>query len=309
MKKKHFLSIAVLVCLALNLQAQNWQSMWNATATQKDTYTSFKLLACDHQNNVFVETNYLDSIFIGDTVFGHNTISFASANEAVAKFDSRGNFLFALDLVTDTTNEFSYPVFSQVASDKANNLYLVCTYFNWVIIQDSVILRGEGSGNNYAFRDVAIIKLNPDLEIEFVKLISGSTDDRCRGIYVGDDGFLYLNCTHAPLAYQTDTVNFFGQDSLIVSRTTTSLLKMNSSTGDLVWRQFASSNRHLNYPENEFLSLGNNRFAIYGWLRDTLFVQNDTIVDPYNPGPDYSGHTFVITIDSTGQIEPPEILP
>jgi hypothetical protein len=291
-------------------QEQQWQTRWNTTVTQKDEYTELQLFATDYYNNTFIAANYHDSVFLGDTVFGHNSIALSSANGVIAKYDTYGRFQFALDVIHDTANMFSLPIDQKIAADRENNYYVAIVFMQEIMIQDSVIQDIGELGSSFPERSIAILKLSPDFEIEFVKLISGSPNDVCHGIFVGEDDNLYLHCTHYPYAYQTDTINYFNQDSVVISKSLSSVLKMDKTTGDLIWRESFYSSRNLLLEGNELIHMVDNRFGVFGRFRDTLFVSGDTIIDPYSEGdPDYIGHNFVQIFDSTGAVDDPVIFP
>ncbi|HZK06832.1 MAG TPA: T9SS type A sorting domain-containing protein [Bacteroidales bacterium] len=315
--KKYFILPLLLLTISfqVNLCAQSFEPLWNVSFTQKGDRSETEILHTDFYNNVFVNVNYQDSIFLPDTLFAHPSAGNIAHNAAIAKFDPDGNCLFALDLFTDSAS--FYWIDPAMTTDRDNNIYLACPFANWMSIQDSVIRDEETGPLVFHRRDLAIIKLSSDLNIEYIKLISGNTDDLCAGMYVGNDGYLYLNTTHTSWAYETDTVRYFGQDSVISSNTVlSSILKMDKTTGDLIWRESfygdsytnnqkndsvaMDSDRYLNVDKRNFISVDGDRFVVYGRTRTNLIISNDTIMHP-DPGQGFvKDRSFVLTFDSAG---------
>ncbi|MDD3130288.1 MAG: T9SS type A sorting domain-containing protein [Bacteroidales bacterium] len=316
MKKYFFLTLFLFtIGFQANLHAQGYQDLWNATFTQNGDRSEAQILHNDFYNNVFVSINYHDTVFLPDTVFSHPTHPYVALNAAVAKFDQDGNFLFALDLFIDTIG--FYWIRPAMTTDRNNNIYLACAFANRMSIQDTIIQDEQHGLFNFHPYDLAIIKLSPDLKIQFIKLISGNASDQCGGIFVGNDGYLYLNSIHTSWAYETDTIRYFGQDSVISSNTVlSSVLKMDKETGDLIWREsFCShgytqaeegvsasvhTDRVLGVDEGDFISIDGDRFVVYGITNKNLYVGTDTLVHP-DPGQGYvHDRNFVLTFDSSG---------
>ncbi|NQU33111.1 MAG: T9SS type A sorting domain-containing protein [Bacteroidetes bacterium] len=292
--KPFLLSFFLITFLFISGYCQSWEPEWGAGNTQKDANTWSNVLGIDFQNNIYSGTQFGDSIFIGDTLFTNSfSYYYDWGNWAIAKYNNNGEFVTAFDLTSSLYTDISNVV---LATDIDLNIYIACEYRYLVNILDTTIYSGTDS--LLGAPEVFIAKLSPSLKIEWIRAIHSTSQDVCNDIVVTSDGFLYVPVKHYGSGYQTDTVNYFNQDSAIYGYTLCSLLKMDLD-GNLVWRrELTSPGPSIDMRELNIDSEGN--ILIVGQVRDEIYFSGDTIVHPHT-GENVS-LPYILEIDQSGNL-------
>ncbi len=289
------LILVFILCIIISTPGicQNWEPEWGAENTQKDANTWSNVLGVDFQNNIYSGTQFGDSIFIGDTLFTNSFSSYDWGNWAIAKYNNEGEFVSAFEMTSTMFNHISNVV---LATDIDLNIYIACEYRYLVNILDTTIYSGNDS--LLGAPEVFIAKLSPTLKIEWIREIHSTSQDICNNIAVSSDGFLYVPVKHYGSGYETDTVNYFNQDSATYGYTLCSLLKMDLD-GNLIWRkELTSAGPGIDMRELNIDSQGN--ILINGQVRDEIDYSGDIIVHPH------AGENvllpYILEIDQSGNL-------
>jgi len=272
---------------------QNWEWEWGNQITQKDAQTWSYLLDIDYQNNIYTGNQYGDSIFFGDTLFGHTGYYYDWSNWGIAKYDNQGKFQNAIDIAT-LPGKLIFGV--ELATDKDLNMYIACEFQQLIYLQDTIIYHGNIPVPDAP--ELFLAKLSPSFDVEWIRLISSPPQDQCQGLAISSDNFIYMATLHYGNGFSVETVNYFGQDSAVFEYTLCSLLKIDLE-GNLVWRKELYSNepgimiRELNIDIYDNITLN-------GFVQDNLYYSNDTVFHPH-PG-EYKHRPFIIKTDPSGEL-------
>ncbi|MCF8231873.1 MAG: T9SS type A sorting domain-containing protein [Bacteroidales bacterium] len=286
---KSFFLTCLTIFLFNSVFSQNWQWEWGVTTTLTSTSTSNHLEDTDFQNNVYIKTQYGDSVFFGDTSFIHHEYGYDGwVNWALVKYNERGELLNAMDIMA-LPGEVIYDL--EAASDSQENLYVSTDFQSQVTIKDSTIYPAESSPE--VGLDVTLAKFNSFFEMEWHHLISSKTLDRVVEIIVSPEDYIYVLTHHqggGPGG--VDTVNILNQDTVIISSLMNSLAKIDPQ-GNLVWQH---SLPNLSIPENLFIHGENNNLTLTGRTYHDLVYRQDTIG---HPQPEET-RPYILEIDSAG---------
>lgn len=279
----------MLLIFSTSIIAQQWQWEWGAATTLKSGSSRNYLTDTDFKNNVYITTQYSDSVFFGDTSFIHNEYGYSGwVNWALVKYNEQGDFLNAMD-ITALPGEVIYDL--EAASDSQENIYVSTDFQSEVTMQDSTIYPAESSPE--IGLDVTLVKFNSSFEMEWYHLISSKTQDRVVKLLVSPDDYIYVLSHHlGGGAAGADTVNILGQDTVIISDLMVSLAKVDPE-GQLVWQQSISN---LSRPGNLIIHGENNNLTLTGRASQDLIFRQDTIE---HPQPEET-RPYILEIDSAG---------
>lgn len=216
----------------MSMNAQDWQWKWGAPTDKSFRYTNgIQSLGTDYANRFCVAYSYNDSLFLHDTVFGHNTTNPYTSNVALALYRNDGTFLRAIDLFSNANGNI-WQTYSR--TDSSGNMYIACEFQVRAFLNGAIINHGPGPYTETP--DIFIAKLGTDMVVEWVKVIWGSTQATLAGFEVGNDQQIYLATSHYGNGGASEYVNYFGADSTYYHSTIYSILKINPQ-GNLLWRK------------------------------------------------------------------------
>lgn len=276
--------------ISIPCHTQNWEPEWSLTQSQSNDYTWTGILNVDFENNIYTTTPYRDILYLKDTILINENASYFQ-NWAIIKQDDQGNTLSVVDLAPA-----SYRLISEVVltTDKDLNMYIACEFIKSVTILDTTIM--EGFMSQDWISEVLIAKINPDLKLEWTKVITSPASDKCHNIGFSDDGYLYLTIDHVKIGTSTDTIDYFGQDTALFLHSMSSVLKMNVD-GNIVWRkELVGSGAQIEI--NGLLMKDPDNLLIHGYTTGELYYSDNTL---FHPDPAQGDQRpFIIDINSTG---------
>ena len=271
---------------------QNWEWEWSEQNTQKDAASWSFIMDVDFQNNIYTGTQFGDSLFIGDSIFAHENY-YDWASWAIAKYDNRGRFQNAFD-ITAMPGRLIFGV--ELATDKNMNLYIACEFQQWAHLLDTTIYNENVQQPEAP--QVFLAKISPTMNIEWVRLITSPSQNKCNGLAISSDNNIYMATKHHGNGSSIDTINYFNQDTAIHEFSLGSLLKIDFD-GNLVWRKELSSHG-AGFDVRELNTNLSNVIILNGHTRDTLYYSNDTLLHPH-PGENMH-RPFIAKIDSSGEL-------
>jgi len=289
MKSKNLILISFFsTCMIFTSFGQTWE--WSNQNSQKDASAWSFIMDIDYHNNIYTGTQYGDSIFFGDTIFAHENY-YDWANWAIAKYDNQGNFQGAIDIST-LPDKTIFDV--KLATDKDMNMYISGEFQHLVYLLDTTIYHGNTVYPDMP--DLFIAKVAPSLNIEWIQLVSSTSQDQCLGLLVSPDQYLYMATKHSGFAGNTDTAIYLGQDTAIFESSLCSILKIDLS-GNIKWRnELHTSSLEVSVREINFDIY--NHLTVNGYLKNDLYYTNDTIFHPH-PG-EFKYRSFILEIDTSG---------
>ena len=293
MKRQKIVPLLVFFVLFLisHVFSQDWSWEWAEQNTQKDASAWMNLLNIDFENNIYVGTQYGDSLFLNDTVLGHEA-HYDWANWAVSKYDKNGVLQRVIDIHT-TINNLVHEI--KVATDHDLNMYIAGEFSHEVSFLDTVIY---GNPLPLDGPDLFLAKITPDLQIAWIKLIQSHVQDQCNGLTIFN-GNLYMVTQHFCSTGETDTVNYLGQDTVIITSALCSLLKVGLS-GNLIWRKELIADNNL-FLKVRGLNIENNgNIILNGHTKGNLFYESDTIHHPHPEENQF--RPFIMETDTTGKL-------
>jgi hypothetical protein len=253
------------------LQCQEWYWEWASTCTKngKDGYSS--ALHTNFTNHAYCRTMYDSAIYFPDTVFIHPNYA-NNSNSAISKYDSRGNFINALDLLTH-----GFIQSPRIVTDSLMNVYLAAPFRVGVFIKDAYLTISPTSNPNQP--DIFIAKLTPEYDLIWSGLISSYNQDELHGMVISEDNYIYISSAHMP--NQTGgQVNYLDQDSSAISNTPMmSVIKIDLD-GNLIWKKEIKC-PYLGNSGRQFYIGENGLIYFLGRSYGDLIIGNDTIIHPY----------------------------
>ncbi len=263
----------IIMLHSFPLQAQDWQWEWgNPHGESFPAMVGIEDIGTDHVNHIRVIFQYTDSVHVGDTVFRHET-GFQTTNSAIVFYDEDGRFLRAIDLFTTQGGNIWHP---RSISDASGNIYIATEFQVQATLMDTVINHGPGPWPQIP--DILLAKLNPEMEIEWIHLIWGTTQSVLNGLVVGSDQQIYLSTHHYGNGSQMEEVNFFGADSASFERSIQCVLKIDPD-GNLVWRREIRSD-NISSPARCFLSGEDEILYLLTDAYSDLYIGSDTLIKP-----------------------------
>ncbi len=173
---KRFFFVVILSLFALQVttvQAQTIEWLQLPGSVQSDIVED---VATDGFGNSFVTGKFAQAFFISDT----GLVTNGREDVFIAKYDTDGNLLWLRGAGGPKDD-----VGIEVATDTAGSVY-VAGRFEDSIRFDGVFYPG------FAEVDIFVVKYDKDGVLQWVRTYGASRDDRCRGLSVTPDGFVYL---------------------------------------------------------------------------------------------------------------------
>jgi len=279
------------------IQSSPWKWDWTASVSRKHDNLFPYLLFVDIQNNIYMMSEYSDTLVFSDTSFCHPENGY-QGYIAISKHTCRGKFIQALD-IRCMPGEFIWQF--DLVVDEALNMYICGSFQTKIFIQDSVVQ--HGSGLNTWLPDLFIIKLDACFNVLWSRVISGDLQDIIHGITISNDGFLYLATEHLGNSSDTVHVDFFGQDSTTYHSTILSILKVDLN-GNLIWRDEIQALSGYELGSGIIIG-GDSNLYYYGRSINSLIIGGDTVWHPTYPV--YMNLPFLIETDLEGNLLHAEI--
>jgi hypothetical protein len=214
---------------------------------------------------------YDSAIYFPDTVLIHPNYS-NNSNSAISKYDSRGNFINALDLLTH-----GFIQDPRIVTDSLMNIYLAAPFRVGVFIKDAYLTISPNSNPNQP--DIFVAKLTPEYDLVWSGLISSYNQDQLHGMVISEDNYIYIACKHVG-AQTPSHVNYLGQDSSAIFNTPMmSVIKIDLD-GNLIWKQEITS-PFLGHGGRQLYFGNDGLLYFFGRSYGHLIIGNDTIFHPY----------------------------
>jgi hypothetical protein len=286
---KFSLNITLLLIISTPSICQEWNWEWSGSVTRKGESTWMEVQCCDLVNNFYCTAIYDSVLYMPDTTFVHpEQYTGSNCNEAILKYDYRGEFVKALDLYTIPQGAV-YD--AKVGTGKGLDIYITIL-FSWkVFIQDTVI---NHLVSPYALQvDGVVVKMTPDFDIVWAKLIGSLYNDNIYDSYVTPDEDIYVLAEH--YCDEGTPIIFFEQDTLVSDEDVSTISKLDKD-GILQWHKDF-------YGEISayFISQGDDGLLYYwGKAYTNIVVDNDTII---HPSPQFVPEYFYAAINEDGIIE------
>jgi hypothetical protein len=233
MKPKLLTRSLALILFFINISitiAQDWSWKWAESITKQGNIAWMDVQNCDKLNNVYAVAPYDSVLFLPDTILYHDDNGYVQSNRnsAILKYNVRGEFIKALDLNT----LFYGNIFNtKVGTDNDLNVYISCSFTMRLYLQDTII---EPCFWPAWTVEGIVIKLTPDYELVWAKLICGHFSDQVYNFIVNDNGDSFILCNHDGTA--ENQIIFFGQDTLYHSGEFNSVSKLDKD-GTMLWRK------------------------------------------------------------------------
>jgi hypothetical protein len=292
--KPKFSNFSIVVIFMLitstpsNCQDWNWQ--WAESMTKQGDFAWMVVQSCDLMNNIYCVAPYDIALYLPDTVFIHpEQWQQTNTNNAVLKYNDRGEFIDALDLYTLPGELIIY---TKVGTDQDLNIYFTCSFSMRIFVQDTII---NHCNSPYPYLgDGLVVKLTPEYEIVWAKLVGGLYQDDIFDSFVTENGDLYI-LSHN-VSDQGNQIIFFEQDTVYSDVDLNSISKLDTD-GNMLWRKdfygMISAYR---------LTKGNDGLIYYwGAAYTDIVLDNDTIINPHSP--ELGNSSFCAVINENGTVE------
>ncbi len=260
---------------------------WTRQSYEAGEHSGIRILHVDKDKNSYGQVAYRDTVYFPDTAFFH-TGYHSNQNYAVPVFDKDGKFIKAFDFLTQP---MSYLYNMSLVADDDLNVYVAAEFSVRVFINDTAIDHG-GQPNPFT-PEVFLIKINPNNKVEWIKLVSATTQDYCYGLEMSEDGHLYLAVGHA----HSGTVTYLGQDTLEFSVTHNALLKIDLD-GQIIWRKDITGTDP-NTMLRDFCLREDGQSFLFGLTKGHVLIDGDTLVKPEDPMNTY--WTYLVEINKDGE--------
>lgn len=280
----------LFIFVSLKTSGQGWTWQWAESITSQTSNAGLELLNCDFYNNLYCLSAYDTILFLPDTTFYHpEQYPGTYCCNAIAKYNSRGEFQKAVDFYT---LPFCMLAYTKAATDLEMNLYISTTFSQRLFIQDTII--------NHCYTPVPespdglLMKLSPEFELIWAKLIGGYYQDDIWQSIVTGNGDIYVSSHHyCDIGNQ---VIFFGQDTVFSDEQFSSISKLDKN-GNLLWRKdFYGNIEGYHFEEGK-----DGLFYWWGSSSTSIILDSDTTFFP-SSWPYYSC-PFYVVLNQAGEAE------
>jgi hypothetical protein len=291
LKASHLCLLSVFIFLnTSNTFSQEWNWRWAESISNHDDFTWMVVQNCDILNNVYTVAPYDSVLFLPDTTLFHSEPGWfqSNKNNAVLKYNDRGEFVKALDLFTLPNGQIFT---TYVGTDNDLNVYISCSFMMRLYIQDTII---EPCFWPAWTVEGIVIKLTPDYELVWTKLICGHSLDRIDDYFVNAYGDSYLLCYHDGLT--GNQIIFFEQDTIYPNGEFNSLSKLDKD-GMMLWRKdFYGNISAYRITQGE-----DGLIYFWGVAYSDIILDNDTIFHPY--AKELIPASFYAAVNEDGTVE------
>jgi hypothetical protein len=285
-------SIAVLFMLIVRTPSicQDWNWQWAESITKQGDFAWIVVQSCDLMNNIYCVAPYDTALYLPDTMFIHpQQWPQTNTNNAVLKYNDKGEFIDALDLYTLPGELIIY---TRVGTDQDLNIYFTCSFSMRIYVQDTII---NHCSSPYPFLgDGLVMKLTPGYDIVWAKLVGGFYQDDIFDSFVTRNGEIYI-LSHN-VSDPGNQIIFFEQDTVYSDVDLNSISKLDKD-GNMQWRKdfYGMISAYRLTQDNDGL--------IYYWgaAYTDIILDNDTITNPHSPG--LGNSSFCAVINENGTVE------
>jgi hypothetical protein len=131
--------------------------IWYNTLTHKGWHLAVNDMAIDSNNNTYIAGDFTDSLIFYDQSLQDTILNTKRSGGFIAKYDKYGKFIKAKSLITS-----DQIYISSLIVDKSSNVYI------------SGFCSGEYTFDTTDCRDITLLKINSDFNVEWVKNIGSN---------------------------------------------------------------------------------------------------------------------------------------
>lgn len=284
MKKLFILSL--ITCFNSLLFGQNPVLNW-AKKLGGSGGESFRNSVIDNSGNIYTCGSFSsDTMHVGSTVLDNAGTTFGY-DVFVVKYDPSGNVIWA-----KSAGGTAYDYIESITLDSDGNVYIVGSFSSPVISFGTISLTNTQTGQ----RDAYLTKYDPDGNVEFANLISGTNLEQIYNVYVDPDDNVYFTCAYSSHAVTVGTFTFNNANT--ASNSDDIVLAKCNSDGIVLW---AESFGGVNYDKC-FALTGDSDGNVYisGIIGSpSMDLGNSILITNEHPGgSDY----FVAKFDPNGTV-------
>ncbi|MCK4678923.1 MAG: T9SS type A sorting domain-containing protein [Bacteroidales bacterium] len=232
-------------------------------------------ITTDKENNIYVFGAFLDSLYIGDTVFKCYQSHTYSYDGYIAKFTDEGEFVLGIHIVTTGLG-----ILQKLQCVVDNNLNIIVS---GVFLWGTLKIQGKPI-KCFGSQDSFICKYDQNGNVLWIKHIKGTGPDEIHLMKMSDNNNFYIATYHNTSSQFSNNYVIYGNyDTVLYKQKNYLVLAMYDNNGELIWLRSGNTLHHQLQLYSWDMEILGEYVYLVGPSRDTLIFDQDTLPGQWWP--------------------------